>query len=185
MSDFDVKEYERRMNAAIDVLHKEFAGLRTGRASINFLEPVVIDAYGGKLPLSQLATVNAPEARMLAVQVWDAQMAPIVEKAIRDAGLGVNPMREGQVIRVPMPELSKERRQELSKVAAKYAEQGRISVRNVRRDALDYLKKMEKDGTISEDQFHKFSDQVQKFTDQSVKKIDDTLALKEKDIMQV
>lgn len=185
MSDFNIQEIERRMNAAIDVLHKEFAGLRTGRASVAFLEPVMVDAYGAKMHLSQLANVNIMDARMLSVQVWDMQTAPLVEKAIRDAGLGVNPVREGQVIRVALPELTKERRQELSKVASKYAEQARISVRNVRRDGMDHLKREEKEGLISEDQMHKFSDHIQKLTDGFVKRIDEILLTKEKDIMQV
>ncbi|KAB2834378.1 MAG: ribosome recycling factor [Caedimonadaceae bacterium] len=182
---FNIQEIERRMNAAIDVLHKEFSGLRTGRASTALLEPVLVDAYGSKMPLAQVGTVSAPEARMLSIQVWDASMAPAVEKAVRESGLGVNPIREGQVIRVPLPDLSQERRLEISKVAAKYAEQARISVRNVRRDGIDHLKKLEKDKTISEDEFHKFSDQIQKHTDSFVKKVDELLAHKEKDIMQV
>lgn len=182
---FSIQEIERRMNAAIDVLHKEFSGLRTGRASTALLEPVLVEAYGSKMPLAQVGTVSAPEARMLSIQVWDASMASAVEKAVREAGLGVNPIREGQVIRVPLPDLSQERRLEISKVAAKYAEQARISVRNVRRDGIDQLKKLEKDKTISEDEFHKFSDQIQKHTDVFVKKVDELLAHKEKDIMQV
>lgn len=182
---FNIQDIERRMNAAIDVLHKEFSGLRTGRASTALLEPVVVDAYGSKLPLSQVGTVSAPEARMLSIQVWDASMAAAVEKAVRESGLGVNPIREGQVIRVPLPDLSQERRLEISKVAAKYAEQARISVRNVRRDGIDQLKKLEKDKAVSEDEFHKFSDQVQKHTDNFVKKVDELLAHKEKDIMHV
>ncbi|MGN6670437.1 MAG: ribosome recycling factor [Candidatus Nucleicultricaceae bacterium] len=182
---FSIQEIERRMNAAIDVLHKEFSGLRTGRASTALLEPVLVEAYGSKMPLAQVGTVSAPEARMLSIQVWDASMASAVEKAVRESGLGVNPIREGQVIRVPLPDLSQERRLEISKVAAKYAEQARISVRNVRRDGIDQLKKLEKDKTISEDEFHKFSDQIQKHTDVFVKKVDELLAHKEKDIMQV
>lgn len=182
---FNIQDIERRMNAAIDVLHKEFSGLRTGRASTALLEPVMVEAYGSKMPLSQVGTVSAPEARMLSIQVWDASMAAAVEKSVRESGLGVNPIREGQVIRVPLPDLSQERRLEISKVAAKYAEQARISVRNVRRDGIDQLKKLEKDKVVSEDEFHKFSDQVQKHTDNFVKKVDELLAHKEKDIMHV
>jgi ribosome recycling factor len=182
---FNIQDIERRMNAAIDVLHKEFSGLRTGRASTALLEPVMVEAYGSKMPLSQVGTVSAPEARMLSIQVWDASMAAAVEKAVRESGLGVNPIREGQVIRVPLPDLSQERRLEISKVAAKYAEQARISVRNVRRDGIDQLKKLEKDKSVSEDEFHKFSDLVQKHTDNFVKKVDELLAHKEKDIMHV
>lgn len=182
---FKIQDLERRMNAALDVLHKEFSGLRTGRASTALLEPIMVEAYGSKMPLTQVGTVSAPESRMLSIQVWDASMAPAVEKAVRESGLGVNPIREGQVIRVPLPDLSQERRLEISKVAAKYAEQARVSVRNIRRDGIDQLKKLEKEKAISEDEFHKVSDQIQKHTDAFVKKIDELLVLKEKDIMHV
>jgi ribosome recycling factor len=185
MSEIKINEIERKMQVALDMLAKEFSGLRTGRASVNLLEPVMVEAYGSKMHLSQLASVSAPESRMLTVQVWDNQMASAVEKAIRDAALGLNPIREGQVIRVPLPELSKERRQEISKVASKYAEQARIAVRNVRRDGMDLLKKQEKEGLLSEDQHHKLSNQIQTLTDNFIRKVDELLAQKEKDIMQV
>lgn len=182
---FDKADLKRRMDGAIDNLQKEFAGLRTGRASAGMLDPVMVDAYGSKMPLNQVATVSVPESRMLSVQVWDGSMAKAVEKAIRDSGLGLNPQPEGSVIRIPIPDLNEERRTELSKVAGKYAENGRVSVRNVRRDGMDTLKKLEKDKEISEDESKRFADDVQKMTDEHIKKIDTMLSDKEKDIMQV
>src|SRR6185437_5958066 len=150
-----LKDLRRRMDGAIEVLRKEFGGLRTGRASASLLEPVVVAAYGGTVPLNQVASVNVPEPRMISVQVWDRNVVKAVDKAIREAGLGLNPQTEGQVIRVPIPELNEERRRELTRVAAKYAEQARVSVRNVRRDGLDVLKRQEKDGEITQDQHRK------------------------------
>lgn len=182
---YDKADLKRRMEGALDVLHKEFAGLRTGRASASLLDPVVVDMYGSKMPLNQVGTVSVPESRMLSVQVWDANAAPMAEKAIRDSGLGLNPMREGNVIRVPLPDLNEERRQELTKVAGKYAEAARVAVRNVRRDGMDSLKAAEKDGEISEDEHKRMSDEVQKMTDEVISKIDTTLESKEKDIMTV
>ena len=182
---FDIKDLERRMDAAIDNLKKEFSGLRTGRASVNLLDPVVVDAYGSKMPLVQVATVNAPEARMLMVQVWDQTMVKAVEKSIRDSGLGLNPMTEGNVLRIPLPELNEERRAELAKVAGKYSEASRISLRSVRKDGMDILKKMEKDKALSEDELKRFSDDVQKLTDKKVEAVDTLLADKEKDIMAI
>ncbi len=182
---FNKDDLKRRMDGAIDSFHKDLTGLRTGRASASMLDPVQVDAYGSKMPLNQVATVSVPESRLLSVQVWDAGMAKAVEKAIRDAGLGLNPQPEGAVIRIPIPDLNEERRAELSKVAGKYAENARISVRNVRRDGMDALKKSQKDGDISEDDLKRFSDEVQKLTDQTIQKIDTMLADKEKDIMQV
>jgi ribosome recycling factor len=158
--------------------------LRTGRASVSLLEPVTIEAYGSRMPLAQLATVSVPEARMLSVQVWDASQTKIVEKAIRDAGLGLNPMAEGAVIRIPIPDLTQERRAELVKVAGKYAEQARIAVRNVRRDGMDILKKMEKDGELSEDGQARHSKELQNETDRHTKAIDDLHQAKEKEITQ-
>lgn len=180
-----IDDLKKRMASALEVLHKEFGGLRTGRASASLLEPVRVDAYGTLMPLSQLATVSVPEPRMLVVQVWDREMAKLVEKAIREANLGLNPMAEGQTIRVPMPDLNEQRRQELAKVASKYAEQTRVAIRNIRRDGMDSLKKMEKNGDISEDVHHKESGVIQTLTDDHIKKIDEALAAKEKDIMQV
>lgn len=180
-----VKELRRRMDGALEVLRKEFAGLRTGRASVSLLDPVVVEAYGSTMPLSQLGTVSAPEPRLLVVQVWDRAMAKAVDKAIREAGLGLNPQTEGQTLRIPIPDLNEERRHELSRVAAKYAEQARVSVRNVRRDGLDGLKKKEKDGAITQDQHRKLQHDIQALTDETVKRVDDVLAQKEKEILQV
>lgn len=175
----------RRMDGAIDSLNKEFAGLRTGRASASLLDPIMVEIYGSKMPLSQVGTISVPESRMLSVQVWDATAVKSVDKAIREAGLGLNPMQDGNNIRIPIPDLTQERRTELSKVAGKYAEAAKVSVRNVRRDAMDSLKKSEKDGDISEDDHKRLSDEVQKLTDDSIKKIDKMLSDKEKDIMTV
>ena len=180
-----VKDLRRRMDGALDVLRKELAGLRTGRASVSLLEPVSVDAYGSHMPIVQVATVSVPEPRLINVQVWDRGLVKAVDKAIREAGLGLNPQTEGQVIRVPIPDLTEERRRELTKVGAKYAEQARISVRNVRRDGLDPLKKKEKDGEITQDQHRKLQHDIQALTDDYINKIDETLALKEKEILQV
>lgn len=186
MSDaLDLKDIERRMSGAVDNLKHEFAGLRTGRANTGMLDPVTVDVYGATMPLSQVGTVSVPEPRMLSVQVWDANNASAVEKAIRNSGLGLNPMTEGQTIRIVIPELNEERRRELSKVAAKYAEQARIAVRNVRRDGMDQLKKAEKDGDISQDEQKSDSDKVQSVTDRFIEQIDSALSAKEKEIMQV
>ncbi len=185
MSDARLNEFSRRMDGALEALRKEFGGLRTGRASANLLEPVHVSAYGNDMPLNQVGTVNVPEPRMITVQVWDRGLVGAVEKAIRDAGLGLNPMADGSTVRVPIPELSRERRQELSKIAHKYAEQARIAIRNVRRDGMDSLKKQEKDGKITEDEHHGLSDAMQKLTDEHVRKVDETLATKEKEILQV
>ncbi|MGE0120692.1 MAG: ribosome recycling factor [Dongiaceae bacterium] len=180
-----MNEVKRRMDGALEALRREFAGLRTGRASVHLLDPVTVKAYGSEMPLSQVGTVNVPEPRMITVQVWDRSLVSAVERAIRDAGLGVNPMSDGQLVRVPIPELSQERRQELSKIAHKYAEQARVAVRNVRRDGMEALKKMEKDHKISQDEHRQRSDEVQKATDNHIKLIDDALAQKEKEIMHV
>lgn len=189
MAEADIKglkdDMGRRMDGAVDVLHKEFSGLRTGRASIALLEPVVVNAYGSDMPLNQVGTVSVPESRMLSVQVWDKGMIKSVEKAIIDSGLGLNPAVDGQTIRIPIPPLNEERRTELSKIAGKYAEEARVAIRNVRRHGMDELKKMEKDNHISEDAHRQYSDEIQKITDDFIKKIDDTLAQKEKDIMKV
>jgi ribosome recycling factor len=178
-------ELSRRMDGALEALRREFAGLRTGRASAHLLEPIVVHAYGSDMPITQVGTISVPEPRMITVQVWDRSVVSAVEKAIRDAGLGLNPASDGQLVRVPIPELSQERRQELTKVAHKYAEQGRVAVRNVRRDGMEQLKKMEKDGKISQDEHRGWSEKVQKLTDDHIKKIDETLAQKEKEILQV
>ncbi len=174
-----------RMDGAIEALKKELGGLRTGRASPSLLESVSVNAYGTNMPLNQLSTVSAPEPRLLVVQVWDRSMAKAVDAAIREAGLGLNPQSEGQVIRVPIPPLSEERRKELTKIAHKYAEQARVSVRNVRRDGLEALKKREKDREITQDQHRKLDKDVQTLTDDTIKKVDETLAHKEKEILHV
>jgi ribosome recycling factor len=180
-----IKDLRRRMDGAIDALKKELGGLRTGRASPSLLESVSVSAYGSTMPLNQLSTVSAPEPRLLVVQVWDRSMAKAVDAAIREAGLGLNPQSEGQVIRVPIPPLSEERRKELTKIAHKYAEQARVSVRNVRRDGLEALKKREKDRDITQDQHRKLDKDVQTLTDDTIKKVDETLAHKEKEILHV
>jgi ribosome recycling factor len=185
VADALTKDLRRRMDGALEALRKEFSGLRTGRASTNLLDPVMVDAYGSSLPLAQCGTVSAPEPRMLTVQVWDRVLVKPVEKAIRDAGLGLNPQTDGQTVRVPIPDLNEERRRELIKVAAKYSEQTRIAVRNVRRDGVDSLKKSEKEGEISQDEHRKLLAEVQSLTDDFIRKIDDSMAQKEKEILQV
>lgn len=185
MAEPDLSTLDRRMNGALDALKKEFAGLRTGRASASLLEPIVVDAYGSSMPITQLGTINVPEPRMLTVQVWDRSMVSSVDKAIRESGLGLNPATDGQLIRVPIPALNQERRAELKKIAHKYAEQARVAVRNVRRDGMDMLKKMEKDGDLSQDDHRIYADEVQEMTDRYIKKIDESLAHKEAEIMQV
>lgn len=182
---YDLADLKTRMQKSIASLRDELAGLRTGRASPSLLEPVTVEAYGSRMPLNQVATVTVPEPRMLSVQVWDRQMANAVEKAIRDSGLGLNPMGEGQIIRVPLPELNEQRRKELAKVAHNYAEAARVAVRHIRRDGMDALKKAEKDGDLSQDDSRVQSDLVQKATDAAVAEIDQVLAGKEAEIMQV
>jgi ribosome recycling factor len=182
---FDIKDIERRMNGAIEVLRKEFAGLRTGRASTSLLEPIMVDAYGAQMPLPQVGTVGVPEPRMLTVQVWDRGLVVAVDKAIRSAGLGLNPQVDGQLLRIPIPPLTEDRRKELSKIASKYTEAARVAVRNIRRDGMEHLKALEKEHQISEDEHKKQHDKVQKATDAHIKEIDDALAAKEKEIMQV
>ena len=185
MADPDIDDLERRMKSAVDVLGREFAGLRTGRASVSLLEPLTVDAYGADMKLNQLATISAPEPRMLTVQVWDKGLVKDVQRAIQSSELGLNPAADGQLIRVPLPELNEERRVELSKVAGKYAEQARVAVRNVRRDGMDKLKQMEKGGEMSKDDHHLWSGEIQEMTDKIIKEIDEFLGTKEKEIMQV
>jgi len=180
-----LKDLGRRMDGALEALRKELAGLRTGRASASLLEPVKVEAYGNAVPLNQVATISVPEARMITVQVWDRGVVKAVDKAIRESGLGLNPQSEGQVIRVPIPDLSQDRRKELTRKAAEYAEQQRIAVRNVRRDGIEALRKLEKDGEISQDEHRKLEKDVQHLTDEHIKRIDDTLAQKDKEILQV
>ena len=173
------------MRGALASLKHEFSGLRTGRASASLLDPITVSAYGSPMPLTQVASVNVPEARMITVQVWDKSQVAAVDKAIRESDLGLNPVVEGQVLRLPIPELNEERRQELAKVAHKYAEQGRIAVRNVRRDGMEHLKKAEKDGDIGKDEHHTLATKVQDLTDKVIKEIDEALGTKEAEIMQV
>lgn len=181
----DLSELEKRMHGAMDALKKEFGGLRTGRASVNLLDPVMVEAYGQRMPLNQVGTVSAPEPRLLTVSVWDKGLVTPTAKAIREAGLGLNPSPDGQMIRIPIPELTTERRNELAKLAHKYAEQGKVAVRNIRRDGMESLKKAEKDRKISEDEHRQKSDEVQKLTDRYVKLVDEALAHKEKEIKTV
>jgi ribosome recycling factor len=180
-----LKDIQRRMDGALEALRKEFGGLRTGRASVGLLEPVTVDAYGSTVPLNQLANINVPEPRMITVNVWDRGMVKAVDKAIRESGLGLNPQTEGQTIRVPIPDLNEERRRELTRVAAKYAEATRISVRNVRRDGIETLRKQEKDGDISQDEQKKLERDIQHLTDEHIKRVDETLAQKDREILQV
>jgi ribosome recycling factor len=182
---FSKDEMNRRMAGAVSTLKSEFVGLRTGRASAALLDPVSVEAYGNNVPINQVGTISTPEARMITVQVWDKGLAKAVDKAIRDAGLGLNPQMDGQLLRIPLPELNEERRRELSKLASKYAEAARIAVRNVRRDGMEILKKLEKDHKIGQDEQHSRSEELQKLTDTHIKDIDSTLHAKEQEIMQV
>lgn len=184
-TDFDLADIKRRMQGAIQSFKHDLGGLRTGRASASLLDPIQVDAYGSLMPLNQVATVTVPEPRLLSVQVWDRSMVGAVEKAIRESDLGLNPNTEGQTMRIRIPELNEQRRKEMVKVAHKYAEEARVAVRHVRRDGMDLLKKLEKDGSIGKDDIERHSEQVQKATDQSVSDIDAALAAKEKEIMQV
>ena len=182
---FDLNELDRRMRGAIDSLKKELGGLRTGRASVHLLDPVVVTVYGARMPINQVATVSTPDARTISVQVWDKGQVGAVEKAIREANLGLNPVTDGALVRLPIPSLNAERRQELVKLAHKYAEQARVAVRNVRREGMDLLKKLDKDGDIGEDDHHKNSAKVQELTDKLIKEVDQILATKETEIKQV
>jgi ribosome recycling factor len=181
----DLADLGKRMDSALEVLRKELQGLRTGRASASLLEPIVVEAYGTEMPLTQVATVNVPEPRLLTVQVWDRGVVKAVEKAIRTSSLGLNPAVDGQLLRVPLPELTQERRSELVKVAHRYAEQARVAVRNVRRDGMDHLKRLERDGEVSQDEHKHLADEVQKLTDRHIDAINHLLEQKERDILQV
>lgn len=182
---FELKDFEKRMDGALASLKQEFSGLRTGRASASLLDNIMVEAYGAMTPLNQVAGVSAPEPRLLSVQIWDRGVVVAVEKAIRNSDLGLNPVMDGQTLRVPIPPLNEERRKELAKIAGKHAEAARVAVRNVRRDAMDLLKKLEKDGHASQDEHKKLADQVQQATDQFVKRVDEALKQKEEEIMQV
>lgn len=183
--DFELAKYKDRMSAAHDSLKHDFSGLRTGRASATFLDPIVVDVYGSKMPIGQVGTVSVPEPRMISVQVWDKTNVSAVERAIRESNLGLNPIVDGTTLRLPLPQLTADRRQELVKVAHKYAESTRVAMRNVRRDGMDLLKKLEKDGDIGKDEMHTQSTKVQELTDKMIKDVDDLLAAKETEITTV
>lgn len=180
-----LSDLRRRMDGAVEVLRKEFGGLRTGRASASLLEPVDVPAYGGTQPLNQLANISVPEPRMITVQVWDRGLVKAIDRAIREAGLGLNPQTEGQTIRVPIPDLTEERRREMTRVTARYAEDARVAVRKVRQHGIEALRRQEKDSEISQDQQRKLQQEVQHLTDDYIKRIDEALARKDKEIMQV
>ncbi|MEO0730340.1 MAG: ribosome recycling factor [Pseudomonadota bacterium] len=182
---FDLKALEKRMEGVVDSLKSDFAGLRTGRASAKLLDPIMVDMYGQKMPINQVGTVSVPEPRMITVTVWDKSAVSATDKAIRESSLGLNPVVDGTLLRISIPELTKERRQELAKLAAKYAEGARVAVRNVRRDGNDLLKKLEKKSEMSEDEARNQQDAVQKSTDRFIKEIDDLLATKESEINTV
>ena len=183
MAAYDKNDIQRRMNGALEALKHDLGGLRTGRASTALLDPIQVEVYGANMPISQLATVSAPEPRLLSVQVWDKGNVNAVEKAIRAAGLGINPISDGQMIRLPIPDLTEERRKELAKLAGQYAEKARIAVRNVRRDGMDHLKIDEKKKEISEDEHKRLDAEVQKMTDETIKDIDSTAHAKEQEIL--
>ena len=180
---FSKDDIKKRMEGAVDALKHEFSGLRTGRASTAMLDTITVEVYGSRMPLQQVGSISVPEPRLLTVQVWDTGSVKAVEKAIRDANLGLNPQADGNLVRVPVPELNQDRRKELVKVAGQYAESGRVSVRNIRRDGMETLKKLK--DTMGEDENKRLSDDVQKLTDDHIKKIDGMLGEKEKDIMTV
>jgi ribosome recycling factor len=180
-----ISRYRERMDKAVIALKEEFASLRTGRANAALLDPIQVDAYGSKVPINQVGAISVPESRSITVSVWDRGLVVSVEKAIRNAGLGLNPVVEGQNLRIPIPPLTEERRKDLAKLAGKYAEQQRVAVRNVRRDAMDDLKKAEKDTVISQDEHKRLEGEVQKLTDEAIKRVDEALKTKEQEIMQV
>jgi len=185
MSKPDLSKFRDRMDKAVSALKDEFGGLRTGRASTSLIEPIHVEAYGSSMPLNAVGAISVPEPRMITVNVWDKGMVTAVDKAIRNAGLGLNPIVDGTLLRIPIPPLTEERRKDLAKLAGKYAEQQRVAVRNVRRDAMEELKKLEKDKTISEDEHKRCNEEVQKFTDEAIKRVDEALKVKEHEIMQV
>lgn len=181
----DLKKVGERMDKAVAALKEEFGGLRSGRASASLLDPIMVDAYGSSMPLNQVGAISVPEARMITVNVWDRGLVVAAEKAIRNAGIGLNPITEGQLLRIPIPPLTEDRRKDLAKLAGKYAEQQRIAVRNIRRDAMDGLKAAEKNHDISQDEHKKLDTEVQHLTDAAIKRIDEALKLKEQEIMQI
>lgn len=178
-------DLQDRMNKTLDAYNKELAGLRTGRASIHLVDGVTVEAYGSEMPLNQVCSIGVPESRLITLQVWDKSMVGAVEKAINNANLGLNPATDGQLIRLPMPDLTEERRKDLTKIAAKYAEQARVAIRNIRRDGMDEIKQQEKNSDISEDEMHAEGENIQSLTDDYIGKIDDALKAKEQEIMTV
>lgn len=183
--DSRLEQFKNKMELSLDALSKELSGIRAGRASTALLEPIKVEAYGSLMPMSQVGTVSSPDPRMLSVSVWDKELVKSVEKAIRECGANLNPSIDGQTVRVPIPPLSDERRQELSKLAAKYAEDAKVAMRNIRREAMDFVKQLEKDNEIGEDEMRKLSDSVQDLTNEFSKKVDTLLATKQKDIVQI
>ena len=183
--DFNTTDLKLKMKKTIEILKKEFSGLRTGRASVGLLEPVNVEAYGSKVPISQVSNISVPEPRTITVQVWDNALVPNVENAIRSSNLGLNPMTEGNLIRLPIPELTEERRKEIVKIASKYSEDSKVVIRNVRREAMDKIKNLEKNKEISKDHLFQFSEEIQKITDEMISEIDELYLDKEKDILQV
>jgi ribosome recycling factor len=181
----NLSKHRERMDKAIGALKEEFSSLRTGRASVGLLDQIVVEAYGANVPINQVGAVSVPEPRSLTVSVWDKALVVSVEKAIRNAGLGLNPVVEGQNLRIPIPALTEERRRDLAKLAGRYAEQQRVAIRNVRREAMDELKRAEKDGVISQDEEKKLQIEAQKITDEAVRRVDEALKTKEHEIMQV
>ena len=183
--EFKINDLREKMLKSVEILKKEFSGLRTGRASVGLIEPVQVEAYGSKVPISQIANIGIPEPRMLTVQVWDASLVASVENAIRTSNLGLNPMTEGNLIRLPIPDLTEDRRKEIVKLASKYSEDSKIVIRNIRRDAMDNIKLHEKKKEISKDELFQFSDEIQKLTDELILDIDNLYIEKEKDILKV
>ena len=182
---FSINTFEEKMDKSLENLKKEFQGLRTGRASVSLLEPISVDAYGSKVPLSQVSNISVPESRLITVQVWDESLVNSVENAIRNSNLGLNPMIEGNLIRIPIPDLSEERRKEIVKIASKYSEDSKVVIRNIRREAMEKIKDLEKNKDISKDDSFKFSDDVQKITDNLIEKVELLFSDKEKDILRV
>ena len=185
MNEINKDDLVKRMDGAINSFSGDLVGLRTGRASTNMDDGILVDAYGQKMPIDQVGSISVPEARMISIQVWDKGLVIAVEKAIHESDLGLNPQADGELIRIPIPELNEERREELSKIAGKYAEQSRVAIRNVRRDGMDEIKKIEKDGTVGKDRAVDLSNEVQELTDDYIKKIDEMLSQKENEIRQV
>ncbi|MFL2829657.1 MAG: ribosome recycling factor [Alphaproteobacteria bacterium] len=185
MSEINKDDLVKRMDGAINSFNGDLVGLRTGRASTNMVDGILVDAYGQKMPIDQVGSISVPEAKMISIQVWDKGLVVAVEKAIHESDLGLNPQADGELIRIPIPELNEERREEISKIAGKYAEQSRVAIRNVRRDGMDEIKKIEKDGTVGKDRAVDLSIEVQELTDDYIKKIDEMLSQKENEIRQV